>query len=486
MELSSSFLLRELRNFALLFVLLSYGAEAGVWGSCLLKLSAGSTALGDKVLGRTPLSVDHKKLLEESRKARAEAKDEGSLKVTKGDKVRSPEEVEAWLINFSNKIKATRDGTQPKMSIEEFFGMIEGGFGRVGFRFEQIFKEYNIKTIRLVKKNKFDSIIHKTSTDPQAKDEVLVEVPDFPVGDPQAAAIWIKDLYLSLHDAATNMVAARINALPKNQVRKEWGNKYRIEVRDLDRGVKAVLTELDSYMKSKNPEEKNPLDLANRSLSPSAWHHGVSLFKASDALLGGAVGAKLGHAVAGENGAFYGGLAGTLFGVMTKIRFPLNAWKPSQKWLVSKEAFELERERLSARLANYYTYQAIDKNVTRITKAIVMGTALSMGYYFYTQKSLVGDAEEGLDEEAEKSTAKLDDATEEQLSKLNVEELSKRYDQLVIEEKELLILKQNALDKEDLVLAGQLNAKLVAKVKYMQKVLAQLEALNPEGIEYDR
>jgi hypothetical protein len=239
-------------------------------------------------------------------------------------------------------------------------------------------------------------------------------------------------------------------------------------------------------MKSKNPEVKNPLDLANRSLSLSAWHHGVSLFKATDALVGGAAGAKLGHAVAGENGAFYGGLAGTMFGVMTKIRFPLNAWKPSKRWLASKEAFELERERLSARLASYYTYKTIDKNVNRITRALVTGTALTMGYYFYTQKSLVGDAEEGLDEEARDSTQKLDTATDEQLAKLNVEELSKRYSQLVREEAELLILKQNALNSKDQAEASRLNDKLIAKVKYMQKVLAQIEALNPEGIEYER
>lgn len=511
--------LPKLLNLALFCAsIFSVRAEAR---SCSVRLKQSLVVTRDSTVAKHTSTLDHGDLVDELRKSRSEAKDSPDLKVTKGAKVRTPEQIEAWLTHISNRLKEAKADPASKMPMEEFFGMIDGGFGREGARFENIFKDYGIKHVRLVSSKNFKSKIVKDGKGAEAKDSIYIEVPDFPVDQPEKAALWIKDLYLTLHDASTNMVANKVNKSAKvveaaagswigkrvvgvvenvtgQHAKHIWVEQYRKDIRNLDRGVRNVLIELDAYLKTKFPEEENPLGLSKRSLSPGWWHHGISLFKATDSVVGGELASKggtlAGQAVdsgmgtaSGEGwGGFGGGLVGTAFGVFTKVRFPLESWKPSQKWLLSKESFEIERNRLESRLTMYRYYKGTSTLADLYAKGSFLLGTISMGYYYTQNRSLTGGAEDGLEKEKDKAAKELDVLTQEQLSKLNVEQVQDTYNKLLKEEAELQRQLAEAIKSKNISKADTLNSRLLAKAEYMKRVLGQLEALNPDGLEYER
>ncbi|MEZ4815713.1 MAG: hypothetical protein R3A80_10980 [Bdellovibrionota bacterium] len=400
---------------------------------CRVKLKSVLELPYDSPHGKKASLVEAKDLKEAGAKERALAKDTAELKVTKGSKIRKPEEVEAWLVSFSNRVKAIRDGAAPRMSIEQFLGMINGGMGRAGFHIDEIFKEFGIKHVRLVGKKDFKSVEAK-----KLKDEIVLEVPDFPVDDPRAAALWIKDLNLALHEVATDMISKKMDSMSQSQAKEMWNGTWKKRLTQMDNGILNSLAELDAYMKSKDPKEENPLVLASRSLSPAAWYHFSSLYKATDTFVGGATGAYLGQQVAGEQGAFVGGVAGIVVGVFTKVKYPLQSWTPNlKKMFASREAYAIERSRLDDRLTSYYSYRLLDKAVTRIVQGGVVLTSLGMASYLYHNRSMSGETQEGLAEEAQ-NVDKLDAMSDAQLERLNKEDLEKSYNDLLGKEKRLI------------------------------------------------
>jgi len=495
------------KQVLLLALVLAHAQEASA-GLCRVRLSAVIEATIPSPHKKKAKLLDTEKLVEESKAAREEASADPDLKVkTSSSGARKPEETEAWLTHFSNRIKAVRDGAEQKMSLEEFFGMIHSSQSRAMSNFEDIFEKFKIKHIRLVGNKKFKAELSK-----KAEGEIVLSVPDFPIDNPQAAAIWLKDLYLNLHKAARLSLTKEISTLKFADARI----KAEARLKSLDKEVLGVLKELDAYLKYKDPSEENPLNLPNRSLPPKPWYHFSSAYVTTDTALAGGTGALAGKHLLGpwlgdigpllgqvdviwiskllepsfggaELGAAIGGGAGIVLGLVTKLKAPLELWTPSTGvWLKSHQALEIERSRLwNDYMKSHYRYKLLDKVVKFTLKSLVLGTTGAMGLYYVHNRGLVGDAEEGLEEESG-NVEKIDQMAEAQLASLNGDQLNEKYNELMKSRDKLEALLLEAESKNDIKKAEHINSELAGVKLYGMKILYKIEALNPDGPAVER
>ncbi len=484
MELNLHFFWMSFRKRVLLLALvLAHSQET--WAiSCRVQLAAVIEGTTPSPHGKKAKLLDPEKVVEESKAARTSASADPSLKIkTNSSGKRKPEETEAWLTHFSNRLKAVRDGTEAKMSLEEFFGMIQSSQSRASSSFENIFEKFNIKHIRLVGNKKFNAEL-STKVD----GEIVLSVPDFPIDNPQAAALWTKDLYLNLHKAARLSLSKEMEKMKYGEAR----SKLESRLKSLDKEVRDVLIELDAYLKYKDPSDPNPLNLPSRSMPPKLWYHAASTYVTTDVILGGGTGAMAGKHLLGpwlgeETGSAIGGGAGVILGLVTKLKAPIELWKPSTEvWLKSRNSFEIERQRLwNDYIKSHYRYKLIDKVVKGTLKLLVVGTAGTMGIYYWKNRSLVGDAEEGLDEESV-NVEKLDQMTEAQLASLNLDQLTAKYVE-AIKGRDYLVAQMNEAERnKDIKKAEILNSQITAINMYAFKILQKVEALNPDGFEQDK
>lgn len=480
MELNlSSFCMSFRKQVLLLALVFAHASEA--WAiNCRIRLANIVAAENISPHEKKARLLDPDLVVEKDGAVKATAKDELGLKVKRARLyVRKPEEVEAWLTHISNRLKSVRDGDQPKMAIEEFFALIDGGMTHKDSKFSQIFKDFDIKHIRLVGKKKFKAELSK-----KAQGEIVLTVPDFPVDDPQAAAIWIKDLYLNLHKAARISISKKMETMKFDEARKE----YEFELARLDKEVLGVLNELDAYLMHKNPGEENPLNLASRSLPSLGWYRFASRYSSVNLLAGGGTGALVGKWIADDVGMGIGTAAGLVLGHLTKVKMPIEAWTPNLKvWLKSKDSINIERRRLwDEYVSLHYRHKKVDSVVKKTLKVLASSTIVGMGLYFVlNNRSMVGDSQQGLEDESQ-NVGKIDELADAQLATLNIDQLTTRYSDLLKTQDLFEEKLKEAERKNDMERAAELNSQIIAIKVYSQKILYKLEALNPDGPAVER
>jgi len=270
--------------------------------------------------------------------------------------VRSNEQISAWFENISNRLRKVREDAAdvevarsklnkgdpqipnaPLMSVEEFFGVIDGAFGSHDASIGKIMGDFDIKYIRFVDKNEFKVLDKKILK----KKEIVLEIPDVDFENHLEAALWMKDFVLALHEAARKQVAAKLEAAKPNEAKKMWeedsgdGVSYKEKTKSLDVGVGDMLQELAHYIEnSTSAFMQNELT----QLKDENFKH-KTLFPL---------------ATAGVEAI--GFIPGTQFLLRTvKVTHPYDWYEPSRLWIEGKESVLLERQVLEERMKSYFS-----------------------------------------------------------------------------------------------------------------------------------
>jgi hypothetical protein len=270
--------------------------------------------------------------------------------------VRSNEQISAWFENISNRLRKVREDAAdvevarsklnkgdpqipnaPLMSVEEFFGVIDGAFGTHDASIGKIMGDFDIKYIRFVDKNEFKVLDKKILK----KKEIVLEIPDVDFENHLEAAIWMKDFVLALHEAARKQVAAKLEAAKPNEARKMWeedsgdGVSYKDKTRSLDVGVGDMLQELTHYIEnSTSAFMQNELT----QLKDENFKH------------------KNLYPLATSGVEIMGVIPFTQFLLRAvNVTHPYDWYEPSRLWIEGKESVLLERKILEERMKSYFS-----------------------------------------------------------------------------------------------------------------------------------
>jgi hypothetical protein len=362
--------------------------------------------------------------------------------------VRSHEQISAWFEHISNRLRKVREAAAdvevarsklkkgdpqvsnaPLMSVEEFFGMIDGAFGSHDASIGKIMGDFDIKYIRFVDKKDFKLLDKKILK----KKEVILEIPDVDFENHLEAALWVKDFTLALHEVARKHVAAKLEAAKPNEAKKLWevdsgdGVSYREKTRSLDLGVGDMLQELTHYIENSTsafmPNELTKLkdkNFKHKTLYPLATA-GVEVM---------------------------GVVPGTQFLLRTvNVTHPYDWYEPSRLWVEGKDSVLQERKILEDRMNSYFSRKKRSYYVESAQTWIFRAGLVALAYGYVSNGTVLKnyqDKVQDLKNETELLNNKIQNPDREdkvnQLKK-NYKALEKKLEKAMQERNDLEVLK---------------------------------------------
>jgi hypothetical protein len=306
-------------------------------------------------------------------------------------KIRSEDQINAWFQNISGKFRKIREEiadaqvararsndssslTMPPsslMSVESFLGILDGAFGSQRYSIGKILKDFDIKHLRFVRGDSFEAVHRKILK----KDEIVLELPDFDFENRLEAALWMKSLILSIHEAARKQVSLKLDAAKKPSDGKIlWeedsgdGVSYKEKTKNLDLAVGDMLQELTHYIENLTSAfmQNELVDLPEKNFKYQKAYPLVS------------------YSVEAMNL-----IPGTQFiPKAIKVIHPLDWYKPSRLWIEGEEAILLERQILEERMRSYFSRK---KRAYVIDKAqnYILGAGLVVIGYTYASNGTV-------------------------------------------------------------------------------------------------
>lgn len=304
-------------------------------------------------------------------------------------KVRSEEQLNAWFQNIAGRFRSIRENIADAevaraqsadnrlyppsslMSTEEFLGILDGAFGNRNYSLGKILKDFDIKHVRFIKGASFEVVQKKILN----KDEIVLELPDFDFENRLEAALWMKSLIVSLHDAAQKKVSLKLETAKRSiDARKLWeedsgdGASYKEKTKRLDLAVGDMLQELTHYTENLTSAfmQNELVDLPERNFKFQKVYPFVNYGVEGMTLVPGM----------------------QFIPKAIKVIHPLDWYKPSRLWVEGEQSILLERQILEERMNSYFSRKkrafVIDKG-----QALVFGAGLALMGYNYVSNGTV-------------------------------------------------------------------------------------------------